>query len=326
MSMLCRASVLSWILIAFAAAPSFASDRIAAECPEWFPDLGCEASGRYEGFSAPMSMPYLFEDPFILTGVQAVGIWQELPERSIFEGGHVQVAALQARIALTDRLALIATRDGHVRFKPDIGAMSHESGFADLGLGVKYALVDRPDSGFILTPHLRYEPDAGGHGVFQGMGDGMIVPGVSFGLRTGDFHWIGGLGAQLPLDRDANSTLVHYNLHLGRTFGRVTPFVAFNGIRWTSSGKGTATVHLASGARMSLSEAQDALGAGRFEGFDFANLGSEGVAGDDMITGTLGVRVSLMRGTSVGLAFERPVGGRKDLMKHRVSLMLAIEF
>jgi hypothetical protein len=213
-----------------------------------------------------------------------------------------------------------------VRFKPDVGLMSHESGFTDLGLGLKYALIDRPDSGFILTPHIRYEPDAGGHGVFQGMGDGMIVPGLSFGWATGRMHAIGAVGAQLPLDGDANSSLIHANLHVGTAFGRVLPFVELNGIHWTSSGNGMATVHLGNGARLSLSQAQQALNSGRFEGFDFANLGSEGVAGKDMFTAAVGARVALGRATSIGLSVERAVGGRKDLLEQRVSLMLAVEF
>lgn len=321
-------TLLSWMMwfVLLASGPVLASDRVQGGCSRWLPDLGCTTSGRYGGFSAPMSMPYLFEEPFITTGVQAVGIAQELPERSIFEGGHVQVAALQLRLAVTDRLALIATRDGHARFKPDLGVMSHESGFADLGFGVKYALIDRPDAGFILTPHLRYEPDSGGHGVFQGMGDGMIVPGISFGWAAGRIHAVGAVGAQLPLDGDANSTLVHANLHLGTAIGRVLPFVELNGIHWTSSGKGTATVHLASGTRLTLSQAQQALGSGSFEGFDFANLGSEDVAGDSMFTAAMGFRVMLGERTNLGIAYERPLGGRADLMKQRVSVMLGVDF
>jgi hypothetical protein len=316
--------VLSGCLLA---GTTYASDRERAGCPTYLPDLGCNESGRYPGFSAPMSMPYLFEDPFITSGVQAVWITQEIPGHSIFEGGYVEVAALQLRVALTDRLALIATRDGYARFKPDIGLMSHDSGFADLGIGLKYALVDRPDSGFILTPHLRYEPDSGSHALFQGMGDGALVPGLSFAWDTGHrAHVIGAVGAQIPLDPDANSTLLHYNLHVGYGLGWVAPFVELNAIRWVSGGDGSSTVHLANGSRLSLAQAQSALGSGSFEGFDFANLGSSGVAGDDMFSGAVGLRLALSDRVSFGFTYERPIGGRKDLMKHRFSVMGSYEF
>ena len=57
-------------------------------CPTWFPDFRCKRSGRFDGFVAPIQMPYLFEDPFITTGAQLVGIYQEYPGDSIFDGGH----------------------------------------------------------------------------------------------------------------------------------------------------------------------------------------------------------------------------------------------
>jgi hypothetical protein len=88
-----HSSILLCLVLWSAAAQ--ASDRVQGGCSHWIPDLGCTTSGRYGGFASPMSMPYLFEDPFITTGVQAVGIAQSMPERSIFEGGHVRVAAIE---------------------------------------------------------------------------------------------------------------------------------------------------------------------------------------------------------------------------------------
>jgi hypothetical protein len=155
------------------------------------------------------------------------------------------------------------------------------------------ALIDRPDEGFILTPSLRFEPDFGDHDLFQGRGDGIVIPGVSFGWRAADHvHVIGAVGAQLPLDGGRNSSYVHYNLHVDDALSKgFVPFVELNGIHITSDGNGTTTVDLEGGARLTLSEAQAALGTGRFEGFDFANLGSEGARGRDLVTGAVGFRV-----------------------------------
>jgi hypothetical protein len=76
-------------------------------CPTWFPDFRCDRHGRYEGFVPPMMHPYLFEDPFITTGISLWGLWHEFPDSSILEGGQLWDVALQARVAITDRIAFI---------------------------------------------------------------------------------------------------------------------------------------------------------------------------------------------------------------------------
>ncbi|MFQ5415935.1 MAG: hypothetical protein ACE5FL_02690, partial [Myxococcota bacterium] len=64
----------------FATAPAHAATE---GCPTWFPDFQCERSGRYDGFVMPISHPYLFEDPFITTGINLVGIWHDYPQGSV---------------------------------------------------------------------------------------------------------------------------------------------------------------------------------------------------------------------------------------------------
>ena len=91
-------------------APAWATDP--EPCPTFFPDFRCERSGRYDDFVMPMSDPYIFEDPFITTGVYVWGLWHEFPHDSIFgggkaitsnKGGDVWAIAVQARLAITDR-------------------------------------------------------------------------------------------------------------------------------------------------------------------------------------------------------------------------------
>ena len=99
------------------AAPGLAEE--ASECPKWFPDFSCDRQGRFEGFTPPMTMPYYFEEPFVTSGVSAHLLWHEFPNESAFQGGSVWVVAVQARIAITERLAFIATKDGLATFQPD---------------------------------------------------------------------------------------------------------------------------------------------------------------------------------------------------------------
>ena len=78
-------------------------------CDAWFPDFNCERSGRFDGFEKPIVAPYLFEDPFISTNAVPYFMWHDFPEQSVFDGGALYATAVQLRLAVTDRVAIIAT-------------------------------------------------------------------------------------------------------------------------------------------------------------------------------------------------------------------------
>jgi len=305
----------------------------ASECPTFFPDFSCERQGRYEGFIAPMTMPYLFEEPFITTGVSAYGIWHEFPNDSAFQGGDAWVVALQARVAITDRLGLIATKDGVAITHPDDSSQLHdETGLFDISAGLKYALIDRPKDNFILTPSLRFEVPTGQHDVYSGHGDGVAIPAISTGWGIGDFHVLADLGAQLPFT-DEQSTSIFYNLHLDyRIWKWLTPFFDLNGMHYTASGNGDINVKTKSFGAVDLSVAQDVLYAAkitqhkRWEGYDVVNLGSEGVAGNDVVTVAFGGRIPITKRVSFGAAYEFPVTPREDIFDQRVTMNVLAEF
>jgi len=161
----------------------------ADECRTFFPDFDseCERSVRPEGGVMPMSAPYIFEDPYIQTGVNFVGIWHDFPENSILEGGQAGVLALQARVAITDRVAFIATKDGltffdlNAKYGLDTTVLGDETGFMNItaGLKVKAWEWQQENRSAIVTPSLRYEIPVGNQSVFQGNDDGLFIPAVS---------------------------------------------------------------------------------------------------------------------------------------------------
>ncbi len=296
------------------------------ECSYWFPDFGCERDARYDGFVAPMSAPFLFEDPFITTGISAWAIWHDLPERSLFNGGDARAVALQFRVAVTDRLAFVASKDGRISIHGDQALLSTARGYGDLGVGFKYALIDRPDQRFILTPSLRYEWTQGSRITFGGNGEGVWIPAVSTGWATGDLHFLADLGARLPLDGDEESTPIFYNLHVDYAIREgLAPFVEINGLHYVDDGTGVAMHKLSTGARLSLAAVQAAVGTGAFEGNDLFNLGSNGVKGNDIVSLAVGTRFALSNRLSLGVAYELPISARKDLLKQRVSMNLLFE-
>ncbi len=78
-----------------------------------------------------------------------------LPPDHALGGGEFQVYALQLRLALTDRLTLIADKDGYANIHLD-GA-DDRSGWLNMNFGLRYLLVRDVENQFSLVGglHLR---------------------------------------------------------------------------------------------------------------------------------------------------------------------------
>ena len=305
-----------------------AAERANAEsdCTGFFPDFRCERVGRYDGFVMPMASPFLFEEPFITTGISAWSVRHAYPDDSVFQGGTASVLALQLRVAVTDRLAFIATKDGFVMHRPDNPLLNDADGFLALSGGFKYALIDMPEAGFIVTPSLRYELASGSSDVFSGTGKGIAIPAVSAAWGSGPFHAVADVGASLPIDGDAQSSFIFYHAHLDLAWRELpVPFVELSGQHWVDSGDGELLVDTELGP-VTLSTAQALLGTGGFEGADIVDLGSADVDGADLVTVALGVRIPLGSKVALGAAYEFPVTRRKDIFASRLSANLTVEF
>ena len=318
--------VAAWLVACLAlASPSRATQPEG--CPTWFPDFRCERSGRWEGFQMPMVQPYLFEDPFITTGVYPYYLWHEFPDDSAFQGGHADAVAVQLRVALTDRLAFIASKDGRMRLDPDLSLLDDEEGWMNLAGGFKYALIQRPEDHFILSPALRVEVPTGSHNVLAGGSDVIFLPSVSAAWGLEDLHLIGGLGGQIPTDSNVYSTSGFYHLYADYTVAAwFQPFVQLSGMHWFDGGDGHRRVELADGSEITIDQATHALGVGHFEGADVLNLGSKGVEGQDLVTAAIGTHIPLGRHMTFSVAYERPITERKDLFEQRVTTAMRFEF
>lgn len=322
-----RAARLSSALGAAAIVLASASANALPPCPTWFPDFRCDRQGRYEGFVPPMMHPYLFEDPFITTGLSVWGLWHEFPDGSILEGGQLWDTAVQARVAITDRVAFIATKDGWVSFRPGNPLIEDDGGFTDITVGFKGSLIDDRKNNFILTPSLRYQIDSGDHGVLQGNGDGVFIPSISTAWGPFDrFHMIMDFGGQFPVDTDAQSTSLFYHLHLDYAlFKYFVPFAEVGGFSYLDGGDGSTRVRLASGGSVPIGLAQALLDKEPEEGLDYANVGSR-VAGNNVVVWSVGFRVPINEHIILGAAYERPATGRKDVEEQRATINATFEF
>jgi len=297
------------------------------ECAGWFPDFRCDRSGRWEGFEMPIVQPYLFEDPFITTNAAGYYLYHEFPEQSAFQGGHAHAAALQLRVALTDRLALIATKDGYMWSRPDNPLLADSNGWMNLGAGLKYAIIQSEEHQFILSGTLRAEFATGSKDVYAGGSDWLIMPSASFAWGATDkINIIGDLGGIIPTDGGTYSSQIFYHLYADYEVHRhFQPFVQLSGIYYVDSGNGQRGVNIRNGPTIPLDTAQHVLGVGHFEGGDILNLGSRGVDNNDYVTWAIGAHFPLTDHITVSVAYERPFT-RKDITKQRVTTALVLEF
>jgi len=304
-----------------------AARALPPECPLLFPDFRCERHGRYEGFVPPMTNPFLFEDPFITTGLSAWGVWHQFPNSSILEGGDLWAAALQARVAITNRLAFIATKDGWVDFNPRLDLMENATGFANISFGFKGSLVDRPDIPFILSPSLRLELSNGSADILQGFGSGVLIPALSAAWGREHFHAIGMVGGQVPLNTNEQSTSFIYYLHLDyAVHPHIVPFVELAGFHYTDGGDGRTKVRLDGGTHVPIGTAFSLLGVPGQEGYDYTNLGAPGVAGNNIVVGAVGLRVPINRHLFLGASWEHVLTNREDVIRQRATANVTFEY
>ena len=157
-----------------------------------------EPSDRcFRDFISPMTNPVFFEDPRTLTEARLIFIHHKFPLAA--GSNDIQLYAMQMRAALTDRLSIVAAKDGFiVSDNPLI-----DDGWADVSLGLKYNLFADACTQRILSSGFAYELPVGSTRALQGNGDGEFHLYLTGGTALGsNGHWISGTGFRLPSNRN----------------------------------------------------------------------------------------------------------------------------
>ena len=242
---------------------------------------------------SPVANPIYFEDPRVTSEVRPIYMYHMLPDTFYFQGGHVplggqvQVMAVQLRYALSDRLGLIATKDGYIEFQPK-NTLGHAYGWGDLAAGLKYAVVDDREKQLIVSPGFTLTLPTGGHKVAQGYGSGEWNLFVSAEKGFDRTHLTANVGLMLPNNWSQNTAEMHYSLQ-GDYYAcqYFIPFVAFNGYTILSDGD-----HNRLPVPLNT------------EGYDLINFGSQNAAGSTQLTFGGGARSRLAKNVDVGVAYE----------------------
>ena len=259
----------------------------------------------FDDFISPMIDFVHFEDPRNVTELRPIFVHHRFPKAlgplGVPAGGSLQLFALQFRFALTERLSLIAVKDGYAIDSSE-GALGGllDSGWADVTAGLKYNLLRNVKTGTLLSAGFTYEIPMGSEQTLQAVADGQFHFFASGGQRfcDGKAHFLSSVGLQLPVDQTAQSTTGHWNNHLDyRVHDKLYLFTESSWWHWLDE-----------------AEVGNAFGV---SGLDLLNLPDTAVEGNDVVTHNVGLKIKPNRNTEFGLAYEFPLTGFEDIIRDR---------
>jgi len=217
-----------------------------------------------ERYVPPLANPLFNETPYITTEVRPLWIHNVIPDRFVTGGGTIDVYAIEVRVALTERLGFIASKDGYAILDFD-NVLPDTEGFVNISAGFKYALISDHKEQTFVTVGFEYEPPTGnvstggidlqGNGAQSDGGDGFMDLFITGAKVFGKFGLQASTGTNLALDGDNDSSLWHWSASVNyELFKNFFPLIEINGLTTISDGNRT--------------------GIASFEGNDLVNFGS----------------------------------------------------
>lgn len=241
----------------------------------------------------PLTSPYYHEDAFITSDVRAWYVRHEFPNNSPIGGGDATVFAVQARVALTESVQIVAYKDGFIDIES--GAVD-ESGVNDLAAGIKWAFLQDWENDTHAAVGIGYEVGLGGDDVLQD--DDEVRLWGSWNQAWDRFHLGVNVNFMIPVgsedalgDSDRLSWHVHADYYANEQW---SPVVEINGYQTLDNGDNTPLP---------------------FSGVDVANLGAGD--GEDVITAGYGFEFRSSEDLALRVAHESPLTDNEDLFGHR---------
>jgi hypothetical protein len=255
-----------------------------------------------------MSNFVYFEDPRTLTEARLIYFHHNTPDAVgtlAAPGGAVDLYAAQLRFALSERLSVIAVKDGYITtdFGSDPLATALRDGWADVTAGLKYNWIRDPEAGTLLSGGITYEIPLGSNRAQQGLADGEFHFFLTGGQRFWDGmgHYLGAFGVRTAVDSSAQVSSWHWSNHVDVKL--LDTVYLFTEVVWQ---------HYTDSANVGLP-----LGVG---GMDVFDLPATNVEGLDLVTQAVGLKYKPSGNTELGVMYEFPVTGFQDIIKDRLQL------
>lgn len=260
---------------------------------------------EFDSFIGPISNPILSKDPRSNTYLRPMFINNNFPGDHALGGGSAQIYAMQANIAVNERLSIIADKDGLARIDTDGGV--HSTGFVNLAAGLKYTFLRNVETQTLAAAGFMYEIPSGQENVFQGYGSGTFTTFLAAGQKLGNVHVLNTFGYQFPANTHYNSSFIYNSFHLDVAIADwIYPLVEMNIFRYTGNG--------------------DQFPPFVGEGDGLLNLGTQGVVGNTLVTVAFGAKAKLSCNLEVGAAYEIPISDRQDIIADRIIAEVIIRY
>jgi hypothetical protein len=261
----------------------FSNDRFHGDPEVLWPGFLKGLRG-FENFYEPVGNPIYFETPFNYTGARFLYLNHQFPEDNVLKGGDLNVYALQVRVALTERLALIATKDGYSDLSAD--GLPQDEGWNDIAGGLKYTFYADKDADLLAAFGIRYQGGNGDSEVLQG-GCQEFSPFLAIAKGWDLFHTVGNVTYRIPLDTNKGNSILQWSAHADyEIFKGFAPMIEFHGLHYLDDGNRTP------------------LDIG---GLDYTNLGSTEVGGSTVVALGIGARAKFTPNFSLGATYEFPL-------------------
>ncbi len=255
-----------------------------------------------------------FEDPRTLTEARGIFFHHQTPDNVGTlgaPGGQVQLYALQLRAALTERLSVIAVKDGYIVTDINAGPLDDllDDGWASVTAGLKYNLLRDPEAGSLLSAGLTYEIPIGSQRALQDIGDGEFYVFLTGGQRLWDgmAHYLTSVGYRFPVDNNVQTSAINWSNHLDvKLTDRFYAFTEFSWWHWTSSASAGLPLGVA--------------------GQDAFNLFSTNVTGNDLLTQNVGLKFKPSSQCEMGIAYQFPLTSFEDIIDYRVQAEVILRY
>ncbi|HQR07530.1 MAG TPA: hypothetical protein PLN21_11945 [Gemmatales bacterium] len=259
---------------------------------------------EFDSFIGPITNPILSKDPRSNTYLRPMFINNNFPDN--LGGGSTQIYAMQANLAINERLSIIADKDGLARI--DANAGLHETGWLNIAAGLKYTFLRDVENQTLGAVGFQFEAPWGGNNVVQGYGSGVITTFLTGGQKIGDsIHVLDTFGYQFPTNTNYNSSFLYNSFHIDYAINCwFYPLFEVNWFHYTASGNQIPPVGV--------------------EGDGLLNFGTPGVTGNDLVTLAFGAKAKLSSNVEFGAAWEFPVTGRKDINENRLVTELILRY